>query len=83
MREVAGLALAVVGLSVAVVAGTDDRVDTAGAAHREACQRAMSYGVVAISGSDQRVDACVTAAEHRAPEPAPIQVASTENRAGR
>ena len=78
MREVAGYTLAFLGLSIAVLAGTGDRLDTADFARREACQRAISYGVVAISGSDQRVDGCMAATAHRYAESTLVQVASSD-----
>jgi len=78
MRVVAGFALAFVGLSIAVLAGTDERLGTVDLARRTACVRSISYGVLPVSYSDQRVGACIEAAARRDAKPAFLRVASSD-----
>lgn len=65
MRQVTGVALAILGLSIAVLAETGNSSDTADLARREVCQRAIGHGVFPISEQDERFAGCMAAAAHR------------------
>ncbi len=78
MWQVAAFALAFLGVSVAVFAGTGDSENKADLANREACHRAISHGVLPIAGSEQRVSDCIALAARQASEPTMAQVASSE-----
>ena len=83
MRSVAGFALAFVGLSIAVLAGTGERLGTVDLARRTACERSISYGILPVSYSDQRVGTCIEAAARRAAKPTFLQLASSDMPAAR
>ena len=65
MRQVTGVALAMLGVLIAVVAETGDPVNTADLARREVCQRAIGHGVFPISEKDERFTGCMAAAAQR------------------